>query len=253
VVVVAVLGCGACTPATAPASTPSVPSSPVDTAAPRGAWHVGVLGQRGTPACDGDEQRWVDVEPRIGGTPIAPLSIEELAWLDHPVVAHGRSATAPERGESVAVVAPCPTPQARSDWEFTPRGLRILRDGGRTHAYFVRDAMRPLAELTVSTREPELIVDLRNPVPVELVDVVLRIHYEGCRGKPGTRTREHEVGALGVGAGVQAAFPRRIDDDDGRGVHRAHSVQIVASGDAVTFDLDVPLAVLGAAVACPDR
>jgi hypothetical protein len=113
--------------------------------------------------------------------------------------------------------------------------------------------MRPLAELTVAARERELVVDFRNPVPVALADVVVRIHYEGCRGKPDTRARERVVGGLDVGAGVQAVFPRSIDDDDGRGPHRAHSVQIVASGDEATFDLDVPLAVLDAAVACPDR
>lgn len=259
-----VLLAAGCTPAqrvsAPPAGDAPIAAAPIglQPAVHQGAWYVGVLGQRGEPECPGGVQRWVDVEPMIGWTPTNALADSELQWLDHPVVAHGQPGPLPEPRVKTTVVAPCPTPQMRSDWVFTPRGLRIVRAGGSPSAYFARDSLRGLVELTASASAEQLIIDFRNPLPVALSEVTIRVHYEGCRGKPGTTSREHVVGSLAVGAGVRASFGRLFEDDrppDARAAatHRAQSVSIVAQGVDATFDLDVPLAVLGAAVACPDR
>jgi hypothetical protein len=242
-------------PASAPAAAPDADTSK-QASAPEakptdGDWYIGVLGQRGEPDCPKGEQTWIDVEPTIGWTPTQPLGAEESVLLDQPVVAHGLAGEPPVARVATTVTAPCPPPQARSDWRFTPRGLRIYRSGGGRAPFFVRDSLRPLAELALHADGEQLVVDFRNPVPVELTDVALRIHYEGCHGKPGTLMREHPVGTLATGAGTQATFAA-IEVGD-RGAHRAYSVQVIAKGERVTFDLDVPVGRLGVPVECPDR
>lgn len=234
-------------PAKPPATETQASEEPVD-----GDWYIGLLGQRGEPDCPKGEQTWIDVEPTIGWTPTQPLGAEESVLLDQPVVAHGLAGEPPVARVRTTVTAPCPPPQARSDWRFTPRGLRISRSGSGGRApFFVRDSLRPLAELALKADGDQLVVDFRNPVPVELTDVALRIHYEGCHGKPGTLMREHPVGTLATGAGTQAKFSA-IEVGD-RGAHRAYSVQVIAKGERVTFDLDVPVGMLGVPVECPDR
>jgi hypothetical protein len=239
-------------PTAAPQKAPEVAQKAEAPTPKDGDWYIGLLGQRGEPDCPKGEQTWIDVEPTIGWTPTQPLGPEEAALLDLPVVAHGLVGEPPVPRVAETVTAPCPPPQARSDWELTPRGLRIRRAGGGPRApFFVRDSLRPLAELSLKADGDTLVVDFRNPVPVEITDVALRVHYEGCHGKPGTMMREHAVGSLAVGAGTQASFAS-IENGD-RGPHRAYSVQVIAKGERVTFDLDVPVGKLGVPVECPDR
>lgn len=222
-----------------------------------GAWHIGVLSQRGNPDCSEGRQQWVDTQPVIGWISTDALSDEEAKWLDFPVVAHGKWTAAPT-SPATTVKGECPPPQARSDWRFTPRGLRIQRGGGRSGgAHLERDYMRPLVDLTATTVGDEIVVDFRNPLPVALQDVVIRIHYEGCMGKPGTLSREHAVGTLEPRAGTRSQLPRLAGrskaDPDIPPDHAARSVQIEATGTDVTLDLDVPLGILGAKVECPAR
>jgi len=254
---VAILFASACTPTTAPpqttdtATTKPEPTDSVAAVPEGGDWYVGVLGQRGTPDCPRGEQTWIDVEPTLGSTPTQPLADAESKWLDQPVVAHGLAGEPPTPRTRSTVTAECPTPQARSDWELTPRGTRVRRSGGKPAQFFVRDSLRPLAELTARQDGTQLVIDFRNPVPIALTDVAIVVHYEGCQGKPLTMLREHPVGALAVGAGVQAKLDTLTVGS--RGPHLAYSVQIVATGTDVYFDLDVPVRVLGVQLECPER
>jgi hypothetical protein len=93
-------------------------------------------------------------------------------------------------------------------------------------------------------------------VPVALADVEIRMHYEGCHGKPGTARREHPVGELAVGAGTRAQFPALVQAERAPGrlePHQAYSVQVIAKGERAWFDLDVPLRMVGVDVECPER
>lgn len=243
----------------APATAAPKPNPEYTNAAPTGGeWYVGVLGAIGEADCPANVQIWVNVEPTIGWARTGPLSDEEAKWMDRPVVAHGHAIAAPPRGK-VPLVNECPPMQMRNDWVSTPRGMRISRGGGGGRAeYFERDALRPLGELTATSSAEQLVIELRNPVPTALTDVSIRVHYEGCMGKPGTTHREHAVGDLAVAAGVSAKFDRLVMAADPRGAHgsashRAFSVQVIAKADDATFDLDVPLAALGAEVECPGR
>lgn len=243
------------TTTTTPEATPTSDAG----ALPPGAWHVGVLSQSGRPDCSNGQEQWVDTRPVIGWISTGPLSAEEEAWLDHPVIAHGKWTTEPQM-PTTTVKGECPTPQARSDWELTPRGIRIRRGGGRFGGeHLERDHMQPLVDLRATADAEQLTIDFRNPLPVALAEVVVRVHYEGCMGKPGTMSREHVVGALEQGAGTRVQLPRLAARSTSPGDppeppdHAARSVQIEATGTDVTFDLDVPLAVLGVKVGCPKR
>lgn len=248
---------GATAPTTAPTTETPKAESDNGAALGPGAWHVGVLSQRGSPDCSSGKEQWVDTQPVIGWISTNPLSDEQAKWLDFPVVAHGKWTEAPS-APATTIKGECPPPQARSDWRFTPRGVRVQRGGGRSGGqHLERDYLQPLVDLTAVANGEEIVVDFRNPLPVALNDVVIRVHYEGCMGKPGTMSREHPVGTLEPRAGAQARLPRlagRANADPDRPLdHAARSVQIEANGTDATFDLDVSLRILDVKVECPDR
>lgn len=88
----------------------------------------------------------------------------------------------------------------------------------------------------------------------------INVHYEGCYGKPGTRSQTATADkGLVPGETVAGRFPITVTDHDdprlggrrGKGEHRAHSVEIRASGKNVYFDADIPLSMYGIDVDCP--
>ena len=132
--------------------------------------------------------------------------------------------------------------------------MRLRRDPATSLPHFRVDELRPLAELDVRDVDGELAVEFRNPVPVELANVTLVMHYEGCDGKPGTAHETHVVGVLAVGAGTRASFPVIVQAERGPGrlePHRASTIQILATGERAHFDLDVRLSSVGATTKCP--
>jgi hypothetical protein len=238
-----------------PAPAPATPSSTSPTASTDTTYVVGVLGQFGTPDCTPTEKRFVDIYPVVGETPIAIETLpQEL--LDTAVIASGR---VEERNVGPATsVHECPIAQTRSDWLETPRGLHKQRARSGPTIPSLRVAeMRPLAELTIRATKDEVTVEFRNPVPVALEAVELVAHYEGCFGKPGTATRREEVGKLAIGAGTRAIFPTIVEAERAPGrpeAHLADSLQILATGEHVVFDLDVPIrGSAGSELPCPNE
>jgi hypothetical protein len=243
-------------PSPPPAQQGAAPE-PTTLAAGDDAWLVGVLGQTGSLECvHGESRRWVDVAPTIGSTSITAGELAEDQF-DRPVIARGRIVEDPPArpSERSTQAEPCPPAQMRSDWIETPRGVRMDRDGSpRPLPHFAVQELRPLAELAVQTSGVSLTVDFRNPLPVELHGVELRMHYEGCHGKPGTAMERHTVGTLAIGAGTRASFPAIVQSERAPGrpePHRAFSLQVIAQGEHAHVDLDVRVGELGAAVKCP--
>lgn len=223
---------------------------------------LGVMGQTGIEHCpDGRyEPEWLAVRPVIGRVSVSGPDDEDVLepLMGQPVLAIGRPGEPPaqaEDAEAAAKAEPCPPAQMRSDWRTTPRGMLFERDPAPTLQHLRMDAVRPLHELQVRKDGDHLVVTLINPVPVALSGVELRAHYEGCFGKPHARAETVVVGELGVGAQASARVHehgRVPEEPAGRDEFRAYSVQLVAQGEGVVLDLDVPLAALGIDVRCPN-
>ncbi|MEX1366503.1 MAG: hypothetical protein AB1Z98_25490 [Nannocystaceae bacterium] len=228
-----------------------------DDAQPRG-YLLGVGGQSGLAHCPdgGYESQWLDVQPTIGrvrvsGPPQGALD----PLLDQPVLAIGRPSPAPSQPQLTVQPRPCMPMQMRSDWRSTPRGILIERSPVPTVEHFSVDAARPLHELRARLDGDSVLVELTNPVPRELEDVELRVHYEGCFGKPGSMVRTESVGGLGVGAKASARMPvleGRPGEPEGRARFAAYSVHVVATGTDVVIDLDARLSSLGVHAGCPE-
>jgi hypothetical protein len=221
-----------------------------------------LVGQSGVEHCPGGgyDREWLSLSPTIGRVSVSgPDDPVFDPLMDQPVLALGQPTAAPSRGTSTelaAKVEACAPAQMRSDWRVTPRGMLIERDPAPALAHFRVDAVRSLHELQARADGDHVVVTLMNPVPLALADVELRVHYEGCFGKPGTMATATAVGDLGVGAQASARVPvlaRRAGEPDGRHEFRAYSVQLVGRGEGVVIDLDVPLRQLGVEVECPDN
>lgn len=249
----------ACAPVGEPAPAATAVQAEAPPPPPRSdaAFLVGVLGQIGVQHCPADgEAQWLAVDHVVGWTTITAPDGDLTELLGQPVIAIGSvggSSTVTPPGHAVVE---CPPMQMRSDWVSTPLGIRLRREPELHLPHFEAETIEPLPQLSATVSGEAVVVELRNPVPAELRGVEIRIHYEGCHGKPGTTVRTHEVGALQVGAGTRASFPLLVDAERGPGrlePHRAASVQVLATGERAYFDLDVPLSSLHAVTTCPDR
>lgn len=270
--VISVVLMGACT-GREPSDRPATPAEPVSVvrgespAATTWLWRadgpelsdpgylLGVIGQAGIEHCPGGgfDRQWLRVRPTIGRVSVSgPDESEFDSLMGQPVLAVGRPRPAP----SVAMTEPvelCPPPQMRSDWRQTPLGVVIEREPAPRVEHFELTAMRALHELSARLEGDSVVVTLLNPMPIALRGVELRVHYEGCFGKPGTVFEAIEIGDLGVGADASAQVPKVVTRGDarpGRSLFRAFSVQLVATGDGLVLDLDVLLQRLGAEVEC---
>lgn len=256
------------------ASKEPAPNAEVDAAdGPATAWHwegavaggashylLGVVGQAGVQQCPEDdpfEVTWKSLRPTIGRVDISgPSDAVFESLMDKPALARGQPLTDSHPESTGAAASPCAPIQMRSDWRPTPRGILIERSPSPRVGHFEVTAVRALHEVTARADGEHVIVQVTNPVPVELSDVELRVHYEGCFGKPGTTTQAESIGTLGVGAQISARMPQRIERDDApkrRGRFVARSVHLVASAESVVVDLDIPLGVLGVELSCPGR
>ena len=189
----------------APVHIESEPSrTPTDTAGPE--YFFAVLGQAGIEHCVegmGVEPSWLRVHPTLGfvaaGGP-GLASLEQLeALYDQPVLARGLVSPAPITPPLEVEFSPCMPMQRRSDWVNTPRGIRVRRSEEPRPDYFHTTSVRRLDELRVEREGEQLVVSFLNPLPFALDGLTLRMHYEGCYGKPGTSTRESEMATLGPG------------------------------------------------------
>lgn len=202
---------------------------------------IGVVAESGILLCDGSEQgRWIDLHHEIGF--VRAVGGPDLGALEgRPVVAEGHPIL-----EQEPVVprhtGPCPPPmQLRADWIEGPRSVRVKRAEPPFPAFRVQ-AVRPFEGLEARLVDGTLEVEVRNALRRELEDVRVVVHYEGCHGKPGTRSRTEGVGSLAPGIVTKLAFPVRLRDPEAppwRSTYRAHSVRLEASTPGVTFDLDL--------------
>ncbi len=218
---------------------------------------VGVLDENGVAECpDGGDRKWAQIEPVIGWTKVTIAEAPPRKLFGTAVVARGGILDAARQRSGSAVSPECPQMQMRSDWMETPSGIRLEREPSTAGPHVRVDNLRPLSELSATEVDGKLAVELRNPVPVELADVTLVVHYEGCHGKPGATQRSQVHGALPVGAGMRASFPAIVEAERAPSrlePHRAMSLQILAKSDRAFFDLDVRVSSLGATVECPSR
>ncbi len=256
---------GATSPSTATAKIQDDEGSPWhwrSDAAPSGSptYLVGLMGQTGIEHCPGGEYEptWLSVRPRIGRVTVSgPDDARLEPLMDQPVLALGQPGDPPPSegaADGTATVEPCPPAQMRSDWQQTPRGMLMQRDPAPTLQHLRMEAIRPLHELQVREDGEHLVVTLTNPVPLPLTGVELRTHYEGCFGKPGTHVETTPIGELGVGAQASARVSMhasRPGSPDGRREFHAFSVQLLAQGEGVVIDLDVPFGRFGITVGCP--
>jgi hypothetical protein len=224
---------------------------------------VGMLHRGGSHVCDAGDPpergRWVDLHPTVGFVPLiaggAALSAAERLQgqivIAEGRVREGRPATIPPG------TARCSFPiQMRSDWVQSVEGVRVKRQQAPLAAFAV-SKLSVFHGLTATRSGSELSVKLENRLGRSLrAPVVLRAHYEGCYGKPGTSSRERRAEqGLAPGAVLEARLPVFEDLPDtarGRRQHLISSIEIAASGDRIWFDLDVELHRLGVTATCSE-
>lgn len=220
---------------------------------------LGVAGRTGVEQCADDpagESTWTALRPAVGLTPIVaePATAAALdALRGRPVVVRGRPLA--ERPADLPSQRPgtCLPMQMRSDWVWTPDGMRYLRPDRADLPAFGADGVDALETPTAERDGDELALRFVNPLDVPLEIVVLRLHYEGCYGKPGTAERSQLTDRLEPGARAEARFPAVVTESDGH-PYAASTLQVFADAPDVWFDLDVPLGSLAAGrVECPDQ
>lgn len=229
-------------------------------------WLVGRISRQHVQVClGGQREKWVYPHFQAGFVRLVPAGDLELAPLaGRAAVLRGR-VDADRRFPHPGHQGHCPGRQARSDWVFSKRGVRLKRDlaaGVERPPSFTATAAEPFAGLSAERRGEMIRVRFRNRLPLALSDLTLVMHYEGCYGKPMSPSRRRALGALARGETASARFPARWRHDTtrgglpkaNRGLHRAHSVQLVSQDPAVLFDLDLPLnELLDRAPRCPAR
>lgn len=249
-------------PSSEPASTPpsvTVESEPAivsTTEDPE--YFFAVASQVGVQHCpDGSyESEWIGVQRTLGWvTTSGPAEAELDAMMDLPVLARGRAGAAPPRPPLSVDLKPCPQMQMRSDWVYTPRGMRSRRTQPVAAEHFHISSVRRLDELKVVAKRSRVTASFVNPLPFALTDVRLRMHYEGCYGKPGATQIESPSVTLQPGEQLEHEFPQ-IDAPTPERVHRAAAIVLTIGGSegppqaTVWADLDVSLYKLGLAFEC---
>ncbi|MCB9551501.1 MAG: hypothetical protein H6705_06390 [Myxococcales bacterium] len=251
--------------ATPPAPTAAPPRRPTDPARAATAAKTtptthalfGVVTEQAPLHCDrgapGDPptERWGAPYYEIGFVRLVDPAFDPKPLVGRPVLALGtpRDGPAPDRPDN------CLAHQMRSDWIYGKSGIRVRRTHP-PHTAFHPSSVTPLgAEVLSAHRTGDQIeITFHNPLDRPLTDLVLTLHHEGCYGKPLAAERAAATPALPPGEAFTARLPAIVDIEGRRGTHHAAAaVTITATGEAVGFDLDVPLAALGAAVACPDE
>ena len=235
-------------------------ATPVNVRAGEGdTWLVGVLTLQHAERCTGTwDSEWVDPHFEVGFTRLVPVNGLDLgAWEGRLVRVRGVPAPPP-----VVVVehaGECPGRQARDDWIFAKNGVRLRRTWPQAlPPAFTALEVAPFDGLTVRRDGETLHLRFKNPFPdVTLDSVELMVHYEGCYGKPNTRTKHAKIGGIAPGAVVDVALPALAIDEEnhrGRAVHRAWSVQVTAMSAGILFATDAPLRLFeSGAVDCPNR
>lgn len=217
---------------------------------------VGVLTKQAFKQCLAKwKQRWVDPHYQVGFVRIEPAKGLKLAPLVQQIVqVRGHSKFIPAK--KVKNEGTCMAMQMRSDWVEGPSGMRIRRSSKVGFGGFHARLLRPIKPLSARRRGDRLQVRFKNTLKVPLGKTTLRLHYEGCYGKPGSMHEDRSFKRIKAGQTVTAHFPavgRRAGRGPGRSVYRASSVQVLSDTDksVVAFDLDWRLRGKDLKLGCP--
>jgi hypothetical protein len=217
---------------------------------------LGTLHRMGTKTCTSrDHEDWSDLHLRAGLVRLEGNTKQLEALRAKPVIVFG-SVTARGAPAIPSSSGPCPPYQSRSDWIDSPDGTILQRDDGPGINKFRVRAFQRFDQLRARRDGDGVVLELENPLDVGLDAATLRVHYEGCYGKPLTHREERVLGALAPGARGSATVPALPAVTKGNRpdlLHVPSSVQIEGQASEVYFDLDVPLESLGVAVECPER
>lgn len=237
-----------------------------------GAALVGVITEQAPLGCKGDlsnpEEVWGAPYYEAGFVRLVPDDgVSPADLVGRPAVVLG----APLPGPAPARSGGCLPRQMRSDWILGKHGVRIAR-GTPPHVAFRAAKLVALDGLVAVERAPgeaaegqaagtadTLSLTVRNVFDRPLKDLTLRVHHEGCYGKPGSTAAEAKRAALAPGEVWTASLPafearqRRPHPARDGEWHAARSVTLDAGGERIAFDLDVPLSSLGVSVVCPDE
>lgn len=219
---------------------------------------VGELAEGGVERCLPDWKReWVNRYPMVGFTPLKPKAgVDPAPHYGRLVVVEGvvdpaglgRQAPVENTGE-------CAMEQMRSDWVNTPGGMRVMRPGmGAVAGALTATKITPWDGLALRVEGDELVAVLTNTFTTTLVAPTIRVHYEGCFGKPGTTSREKSARDLTAGEKLTFRAPLLLDEEgrpDARRSFAAASVQITSETKTVVFDFDCGLRREGLTAACP--
>ncbi|MFT7623944.1 MAG: hypothetical protein ACI9WU_003130, partial [Myxococcota bacterium] len=145
---------------------------------------AGLLTQQGQKQClEKWEVKWVDPHWQVGFTRLTGTA-GNLQRLDgKPVLVTG-TVDADFTPPLVKHLGECPIPQMRSDWVESRSGMRIRRTGGSGISRLKQVQVRELTELKVRLDGDEVVVEFANPIDHMMEKLTIRLHYEGCYGKP---------------------------------------------------------------------
>lgn len=259
-----ILGCSPVEPKPAP-NAPAEPEPPAEERPVPEAKTtlVGVLHEGGLRVCtEAYEDHWIDRTWAVGFVPLvhAPELNDTIAKLegavvkvsgvvtDEPATVHGSDARP-------KMTVPCQELQMRSDWELWPHGTRARRDNGPDLARLRIESIEVVRPFRGEIRDEEVWFSVTNPFELDLQNVTLVAHYEGCYGKPGTAVQRRPLGAIQAGDTLEdIPVPQISLRKMARGqAHRLDSVQLIGTVPSAALDLDVSIDTLGLKVECPDR
>ena len=219
---------------------------------------VGLLTAQGDRTCDGGKVTWINPHHQAGFVRLVAPTVKLQRFENLPVILTGRVLTGwrppPFKSGDFKGDQDCGPPvQMRADWEHGKSGTRIRRGPGPGFAAFKVTGAKPWSGLTARRVGETIEVSLSNDLGVDLKHLTLRLHYEGCYGKPGTMVRSQTRPMMRPGDAAKFIFPvhswRKARAD--RSAHRAVALTLDAQSPAAAFDLNWPLSRTGIRVDCP--
>lgn len=232
---------------------------------------IGVITEQAPLGCEDDlnapKEVWGPPYYEAGFVRLVPAGADPADHAGHPVAVLGGPlpGPAPDRSQG------CQPMQMRSDWIYSKNGMRVARTTP-PHVAFRAAAIRRLQGLVTAEHiraarvrgDAEHIGDsvaitVRNVFDRPLEDLTLKLHHEGCYGKPGATAATARRALLKPGETWTATLPAyeartRKPHPARRGEwHAARAITLVGGGARTAFDLELPLSALAIEVPCPGR
>lgn len=224
-------------------------------AAPRPERLIGVLTPQAYRRCDGTvASQWVHPHHEIGFVALVH-KLKGLARYENlPVIALGAPADNWKRPDA-GHTGPCIDAQMREDWVEGVHGTRVRRTGGVGFEAFDVRSVQPWSGLKLTRVGDAVEVTVRNDLDFDLRHLQVRLHYEGCYGKPGSTVRSDSRPTLRRKATTSLRFPAVVwaPGRDGQRAHAAAAVEISSQNPAVAWDLVWTMRQGGLSVSCPQR